>query len=531
MSYLLNQLLVYLLAAAVLGALVGWLMRRCGCNRDIAAMQDKLNEQNKILEAKEHELKKVNTEFTTAKATANSFKSKYALQSGDLKLMTSRWKSTLTKAKQLPRHQAWIKQLQNKYQVMKSERDEYEDIAYHFYDLHAEANQKIVRLNNRVTKQEKFKFRLEDMISEVDQLNNKVTTSENHMHDIYGMVTHIQNKWHADRIDASHLRQAMPQLKHERNQAQTKLASIKIDHQHVIEQQNSQHQIELEQFKNKNKTELQNLEARINELKPLEGDVPGQDTKFNRFIDKIRLVGTSKNTVLGRAYNQIDQIKLEVGEKERVFVDTCEEKDAVIEDLRNQVRTAENHAQAARASILEENRSKLHELEQTIKTLRGDTVMMLEHEHTIEALKNKLSQSNDSTDTKYEAMLHKHRQTIETLKNKLAQNEDKKPTTKKISKIKTSKPAKGLKAPARGLKIKAATVKDDLKIIKGIGPVMEQKLNNFGVYSFEQLGNLTSADIESLTKTLKSFPGRIERDKWVSQSKRQFKKKYGKSIN
>ena len=39
---------------------------------------------------------------------------------------------------------------------------------------------------------------------------------------------------------------------------------------------------------------------------------------------------------------------------------------------------------------------------------------------------------------------------------------------------------------------------DDLKIVKGIGPVIEGKLNSAGIYSFEQLGNLTTSDLERI---------------------------------
>ena len=44
--------------------------------------------------------------------------------------------------------------------------------------------------------------------------------------------------------------------------------------------------------------------------------------------------------------------------------------------------------------------------------------------------------------------------------------------------------------------IKAAP--DDLKIIKGIGPAIERKLNDAGIYTFEQLGNLTVADLRRI---------------------------------
>lgn len=39
---------------------------------------------------------------------------------------------------------------------------------------------------------------------------------------------------------------------------------------------------------------------------------------------------------------------------------------------------------------------------------------------------------------------------------------------------------------------------DDLKIIKGIGPVIERRLNEAGIYTFEQLGNLTPADLRGI---------------------------------
>ena len=38
--------------------------------------------------------------------------------------------------------------------------------------------------------------------------------------------------------------------------------------------------------------------------------------------------------------------------------------------------------------------------------------------------------------------------------------------------------------------------KDDLKKIKGIGPVIEKQLNGEGIYTFEQLANLTLDEFE-----------------------------------
>ena len=60
--------------------------------------------------------------------------------------------------------------------------------------------------------------------------------------------------------------------------------------------------------------------------------------------------------------------------------------------------------------------------------------------------------------------------------------------------------------------------RDDLKIISGIGPFIEKKLNALGIYTFAQISRFTKEDVESVTKAIEFFPGRIERDNWVGQA-------------
>lgn len=40
--------------------------------------------------------------------------------------------------------------------------------------------------------------------------------------------------------------------------------------------------------------------------------------------------------------------------------------------------------------------------------------------------------------------------------------------------------------------------RDDLKLIKGIGPKMEEKLNAAGVYTFDQMSRLTTAELQAV---------------------------------
>ena len=59
---------------------------------------------------------------------------------------------------------------------------------------------------------------------------------------------------------------------------------------------------------------------------------------------------------------------------------------------------------------------------------------------------------------------------------------------------------------------------DDLKLIKGIGPVNDAKLRAHGVTTFAQIAGWKNADIVTAEKYLE-FDGRIAREDWVGQAK------------
>ena len=58
---------------------------------------------------------------------------------------------------------------------------------------------------------------------------------------------------------------------------------------------------------------------------------------------------------------------------------------------------------------------------------------------------------------------------------------------------------------------------DDLKLIAGITPELEAKLNKLGLIKFEQIANLSDDEIAKLDETL-GLDGRIENDDWTSKA-------------
>lgn len=60
---------------------------------------------------------------------------------------------------------------------------------------------------------------------------------------------------------------------------------------------------------------------------------------------------------------------------------------------------------------------------------------------------------------------------------------------------------------------------DDLKLIDGVGPALEKLVNSLGFYHFDQIAAWTQADVALVDAELKSFKGRVTRDKWVVQAR------------
>ena len=81
---------------------------------------------------------------------------------------------------------------------------------------------------------------------------------------------------------------------------------------------------------------------------------------------------------------------------------------------------------------------------------------------------------------------------------------------KKAAAPKAEKKAEAPKAAAAGA--------DDLKLLSGVGPALEKKLQEAGVTSFAQIAAWTDADVEEFGEKL-SFKGRIEREGWIEQAK------------
>ncbi len=105
----------------------------------------------------------------------------------------------------------------------------------------------------------------------------------------------------------------------------------------------------------------------------------------------------------------------------------------------------------------------------------------------------------------------------------------KKSAPKKAAETEVSTPAASADTPAEGgeavVEAKPETLTaarsggaDDLKLISGVGPKLEQTLNELGFYHFDQVAKWGPSEIAWVDSRLR-FKGRIQRDNWMSQAK------------
>ena len=61
--------------------------------------------------------------------------------------------------------------------------------------------------------------------------------------------------------------------------------------------------------------------------------------------------------------------------------------------------------------------------------------------------------------------------------------------------------------------------RDNLKLIKGVGPAIEKTLNELGIFSFEQIADMSEYDIDRVANRLRGFRSRIYREDWIGQAR------------
>ena len=77
-------------------------------------------------------------------------------------------------------------------------------------------------------------------------------------------------------------------------------------------------------------------------------------------------------------------------------------------------------------------------------------------------------------------------------------------------------------AAAKAEPVQAASEKDNLKVIKGIGPAIERKLNEAGIHTFEALARLSTQELENILGTTRRL---VQEGNLIEQAKQLARQK------
>ena len=190
----------------------------------------------------------------------------------------------------------------------------------------------------------------------------------------------------------------------------------------------------------------------------------------------------------------------------------------------NELGKALSKAEAG-AKKAEQNDLELRRLRSELRTLQA------QRDKNVKSLDTSVSNTKTPDATalkKLESEIQQRDQKIEQLTSRLAKTQQASSSAGTASKKPNSRIQRSnAKQPQESpVLFSVPKEKDDLKRIKGIGPVMEKMLNRLGIASFKQIADFSKADIQRVSDAIETFPGRIERDDWIGGAKQQFKIKY-----
>ncbi len=219
----------------------------------------------------------------------------------------------------------------------------------------------------------------------------------------------------------------------------------------------------------------------------------------------------SSNTAISKMTEQMNRVAEEASKvRGRVVEATGEATEAVTKFQAEQRERLEARMERMREALglkkfslkakkSEKLHSKLDELEEQVAELQANA---------------------DGVDDKVKAR-------VERLSEEIAAVGGKKKKVKKAKKVKAAPKAKAApkttakaepKTDENGRLAKPIGQADDLKLIKGVGAVLERRLNDAGIFHFWQIAALRKAQMDALEAVLR-FPGRMTRDNWKAQAR------------
>lgn len=396
--------------------------------------------------------------------------------------------------------------------------------------------------------------------SDIDSHRRAFDTVERHRAELQFVVRRDTDLLHVAQQEAEHLRQELEQLRAE----QTLLDRIKLEHTSLQRQyqglrdsqQEDQRSIAMLKTDRDETAQLLAEERRQREelAQHIEGHLQELDSlreQREEVLCTLRAEQAARqkaDNLLQEQTLQLQQISLDAW-----AVDELHKANRALHTRLQQVQaddTSEQEKRAARRSLdsagemINSLQSQLASSHQSIQALKQNSAGLQERYDTrIEQLTMERNSARQSVEMAEEKMAELQRQ-MEQLRSTVAElrreREDvlarlRRQTVMLESHLAEDRPPEAghptdemQHDERRGtIYLRRPAEVDDLTLISGVAPVLADKLNDFGVYTYRQIMAWDAAAIEEFSSLL-SFRDRIQREDWVGQARRLHEASYGK---
>lgn len=484
MGYLIGEIVICLILAAIIGAIMAWLLRglRCRANEDQLSTQ--LDQARSALETADTRGSSLETSLNKLRAEMESETRKLEDRIREFEIENGKLRETIDELEPLTGkiHERdaiignWERDFQNLQQQSEDEIARLKDNIAGLEPLQAE-------LENSQQECARLKIEIQQLQAAVEQANQKAQQVSNLQNEIKQLQTVSAEIKKRD----STIEHLQGQLRSQTRNKDDEIARL----QKTLQTQQRNREEKIESFA-----------ARLAKLEDLPQILNEREQEIKRLQDQLGNAEQEKHQELIALQAEIKRLE--------PFETTAQERGKQIERIKQELKQSQQN-----------DEREIKKLQTRVGQLDAIHQDLQKHQTTIARLKTQLrSAMQDQAEiSTIKVELKRRDTTIEDLRKQLAELKSQ------------PKPAASRAQPAkRTVKKRLYTPtkkKDDLKRIYGIGPVMERTLNRLGVTSFEQIAGFTRKDIERVAEALQSFPDRIIRDNWIEGAKKEYRKKYG----
>ena len=504
MATIISQMFLCLFLAAAIGFVTAWLLRNVHWSNKLTESETRWNEKTKALELERSGLQSSLEDFkgqiTEGERKIQAVQAEMVVKTSTVARLEAELSATGKK----------LSEAEKERQALQSRLLELEPIPGQLKDRNGE----IARLGARITDLETFPSRLQEKekklreveerfqreigekVSEVAGLKKKVAELE-----ITALRLEEKDK-KLVQMDAL-LQSAVSEKQGAIETLKKRVGELGVLTTQLGDKDNRLREMDamLTASAREKEMEVQALRKRMSELELKAGQIEEKDRRVREMDALLESAVRDKDgqiKILERRITELEPVLKQLEDKDDMlraldmsFKATTSEKDEQIDALKKRLGDLQP--------------ALIAELKQRVLELAPLENRVIEEDKVLKGLRSTVS----AKDTEITNLM------MEVEKLKLS----KKPRTRRAAKPAVSRRP-----------VKKTRARDDLKTIRGIGPVIERTLNRLGVRTYRQIAKWTKADIDRVSAKLTAFKDRIQRESWIKQAREAHFKKYGKRL-